>query len=119
MARRRPPPYVRRRARDPFADPLDHALIDTLMMQACACQCECAAASHDERGCRVCGRGRCAVPYAQHGDRAASEARAAWQAHALTAGDPVAVWMEGWAREAPPADQDRPAPVAGEIDPAR
>ena len=118
MARRRPPSYVRRRARDPFAA-LDHALIDTLMMQASACLCECAAASHDDRGCRVCGPRRCPVPYMLHGDREASEARAAWLVDAHRAGNPVAVWMQAWARESPPADQDRPAPVAGEIDPAR
>ena len=96
------------------ADTLDHAMLYRLRTRGRACDCRCPADHHDQLGCRACGS-RCEVSYQEHGDREATEAREAWLAAEFAAGNPLAVWIEGWRRGDPPADQRRPAPIAGEV----
>lgn len=108
------PRFARPRKSDPPADRFDWALLDQLLRRGRACDCRCPADHHDQLGCRLCGS-RCQVPYQEHGDREASEAMADWLTAGYVDGNPLAVWLEGWRREDPPADQRRPATIAGEV----
>jgi hypothetical protein len=100
-------------AADPLRN-LDHALLYQLRTRNRACDCRCPADHHDRHGCRLCGT-RCEVAYQDHGDREAHEQLDDWLTAGLAAGDPLALWVEGWRREDPPADQRRPEAAAGEL----
>jgi hypothetical protein len=115
MTARPLPRFARARTSDAPADRFDYALLARLLSGGRACDCRCRATDHDDRGCHWCGPGRCAVTYEQHPDREEAQHLEDWMTRELAAGGELARWIDGWRLADPPADQRRPADVAGEI----
>ncbi len=113
MTARRLPRFARPRKVDgPFGD-LDYSLLVRLRERDRRC-CPCRALDHGPNGCAFCWP-PCKVTGDEHPERDAAEHLEAWLGRAIEAGHPLALWIDGWRREDPPADQARPAPVAGEL----
>jgi hypothetical protein len=90
----------------------DHSLLARLDDQRRRC-CRCPALDHGPDGCRWCIG--CHVTAGQHPAHEEASHLEAWLDAGYQAGDPLAVWVEGWRREEVPGDQGRPEPVTGEL----
>lgn len=74
--------------------------------------CPCRALEHGPRGCAFCWP-PCKVTGDLHPAREEAEHFDAWMLAGLEAGDPMALWVDGWRCEEVAVDQRRPASMSG------